>query len=136
MRIIALAPALLLLLAGCTSPDLDAETYEVTVEGAPATADGPFTLHVHVDGDMEHTTDHVGVHYWNETVSDPDTEFSKALSCPHGKGDVPGEYDITCDVDSGTWYMRGHLRIEDGETKYDYWGEEFVVEVTRPLTDV
>ncbi len=131
--------------AGCTSPEpnvpdngdegdaaeLGPDTYTLTVHEAPATAtaDETFTFNMTVEGDVEHATDHLGAHYGNQSTDEPSTDvYDKA--CNHQATTVPGEFEVTCTIsEPGTYYYRGHMRIQaDGET-YNWWSAEHTLVV-------
>jgi hypothetical protein len=126
-RILAGAPALLLLLAGCTTTEHDHDGYALTTTGIPdsAVVDQAFTFRLDIAG-PEHTSDHIGAHYWNGTTDDPTRDLAQAKACAHvsGGGEVPGAFDVTCSFEApGTYQVFGHLRITEGEDVEHFWAE-------------
>ena len=128
MRNLLLACTFMLALAGCTAQEdasLALDTYTLMMHDAEETGAGlNFTMTV--TGDMAGNSDHIGGHYWSTDVADPTASFGDAAGgCAHvaGGGDLPGTFAVTCDLPEGTWYVFGHVRVTEGEEKFNFWTE-------------
>lgn len=134
MRSAATLAFLAILLAGC-SQGLGSDTYTLSAEGVPATVavNTTFDFTLQVQGDMDRNSDHVGADYWAFSTDDPtEDRVRRKGACTHlvGEHDVPGTFDVSCTfVDTGTLYLRGHVRVADGERTFDYWTPEHVIQV-------
>lgn len=95
--------------------------YTLTTSGIPTivTAGNNFTFKLNVVGPIAES-DHIGAHYANEELATPSASTMKA--CAHTAGQLPGQFDVTCTLEGGEWYVYGHLRTmgEDNHT-HDYW---------------
>lgn len=131
----AIASVVMLLLAGCSSsdddePKLAADTYTLTLRGAPAivSANSTFAFELQVDGDIERASDHVGAHFGNTSSQAPSTTVY-ASACAHQIGTVPSEdaaFTVTCKAPTklGIYYLRGHVRIIEGNQTFNWWSAE------------
>lgn len=137
-------------LAGCTDPDAGDGTgddgmmgpgsFHMSMSGMPAGPMAPgqkFNLTVMAQAGMagmHGTSDHIGAHMWNMSVSDPTGNLAGAMSCAHTGGDLPGEHRAQCTapMEPGTYYMRAHARVTDGHEHgmHHYWGDETSFTVT------
>lgn len=134
-------------LAGCVTPDsppapeatddmepaasLADDSFTVTIMDFPAnvTANESFTFMVALEGAPESASDHIGAHFGRNTSAAPSTTVYDS-ACAHTAGTAPGNYTVTCSMaDAGTWYLRGHLRLVDNGTTFNYWSTERMVEV-------
>lgn len=112
--------------AGPTPPD--ASSYLVTVEGFPVTpipSNATFTFTDRITGEEVRTSDHIGAHFGpNSTASPSVTAYPSA--CIHQGGNLPGTYEVTCTAPSmpGTYYLRGHARIGQGNESVSWWSGE------------
>lgn len=105
---------------------------QLRVDNATTTAevDQEFTFDLHIEGESEVTSDHIGAHYWNEPTDDPTADFAnQAGACQHHNGDVPGVFTVTCTwSDPGIYHVYGHLRLGE-QRPLDLWAAPLTVEV-------
>jgi hypothetical protein len=147
------APLLLaaILVAGCSSAPSDGGssstsgthammasmgpgTYRMQLSGVPSAPMAPGqTFNVTVTAQMgpgmsmmSRSSDHIGAHFWNRTVSDPNASLGNATSCSHRAGDLPGSYEAACTAPTaaGVYHIRAHSRITENATKYNWWSDE------------
>lgn len=75
------------------------------------------------------SVNHVGVHYWDHSVSNPSSKVSLSSQCPHVSVTVPGDAFVDCVFfQPGTKYLRGHLDFGQG---VEFWTDEHVVKVDQ-----
>ncbi len=138
------------LLAGCTSPaddhandnggehahDLGPNSFELKATGMPAHVESgeafTFTLTITSPDHQHGETTHLGAHYWAEETDDPNGDFGLAGGCNHVQGavDVPGTFEITCSgLPDGTNFVRGHLRLTQGDDLLNYWSAQHAVHI-------
>lgn len=126
MRFLASLLGLALFLAGCNSPDEDADdgmgmgdgmgmddgmgmmdmgpgSYRMMLSGVPMEPMAPgakFNVTVQAMAGMQgmHAmpSDHIGAHHWNITQADPSAALANATACAHQAGDLPGTYTALC----------------------------------------
>ncbi len=124
-----LAALVMLAFAGCTQTEtLDEDTFTLTIEGAPEGPVEAVSFNLVISGGMEGDSDHIGAHYWNATQSDPMAAFGQSKGCAHQGGVAPDTFHVVCNMEPGTWYVRGHMRLE-GDEVFNYWSDEFIVTV-------
>lgn len=108
--------------------------YNLTLAGVPTTAadetNFSFTLNVTALGASDNaTSNHIGAHYFNNTT-DSTTETA-AGTCEHTTGGVVGPHRVTCNIDAGGLtrdvYVRGHVRITEGDVTLSWWSEPYKV---------
>ena len=115
-------------------PTPDAPVFTLTADGVPATAivGQTFTFELTVEGDESFETDHLGAHYDVEAHPAPEGAYGKG--CDHQLATVPGTFTIECTIaETGTHFLRGHLRLNVSDTLHNYWTDEFEVEVREPV---
>ncbi|HLE96193.1 MAG TPA: basic amino acid ABC transporter substrate-binding protein [Candidatus Thermoplasmatota archaeon] len=123
----------ILALAGCTqkAPDDDmtppGDTVSITVatEGVPSNAlpGVEFSFTLKATG-RSATSDHLGAHYGMNSSTSPSAQvYDKA--CVHQSADVPGTFTVKCTIaETGTWYLRGHVRLGTDPAFEHFWGPE------------
>ncbi len=88
-----------------------------------------------IDGPAGVITEHVGGHFWDRSHDAPSENLASAHACSHEPAAVslPSSISVSCKYpSSGTWYLRGHLRVvTDDGTQFDYWTHEHVIEVRQ-----
>jgi hypothetical protein len=131
-----------LALAGCSStpsptpsatPAPSVASYTVVVQGfpvAPVPANTTFSFTDHITGDAIRASDHIGAHFGNQTTASPSTT-AYPVACVHTHGDLPGDYGVTCTAPKavGTYFLRGHARITQGNQTLNWWSSELVFTV-------
>lgn len=110
------------------------DTFAVTTDGLPTQvkAGEPVAFAVRVQGPPGNST-HFGAHFWNASQEDPTGRLGVASGCAHPAGDhnLPGTVTTSCVFPApGTYYVRGHMRVEIGPERYNFWAEEQVVQAT------
>jgi hypothetical protein len=150
MRLAAFLLLSAILVAGCAGTDDDSadrgmsmsgstmsmgpSTYRMQLSGVPSAPMVPGTaFNVTVTAQMgtgmammTRASDHIGAHFWNRTVSDPDASLGNATSCAHTSGNLPGSYQAACTapMTPGTYHIRAHSRITENATKHNWWSDE------------
>jgi hypothetical protein len=126
-----------LALAGCSDggaeeptgpPPPTASSYLVTVEGFPVTpvpSNTTFTFTDRITGEEVRASDHIGAHFGANSTQAPSTT-AYPFACVHTQGDLPGTYQVTCTAPTlpGTYYLRGHARIGQGNESVSWWSGE------------
>lgn len=111
-------------------------TVEVSgVPTAPVASKSNFTIRVNVTGTENATSNHLGAHYWNATQPNP-TAANSTGACAHlpdATGAI-GSWTITCSIENKNvgatdFFLRGHVRVTEGDTTLDWWGEELKVSI-------
>ncbi len=111
--------------------------YTLSVRDVPdaLNAGESFTFTMTADGAPNMASTHIGAHYWATPQTDPTGGLADARACDHleAEAQVPGEYQVTCRMDEpGTWHIYGHVRVQEGDTKLDFWAPAETV-VVRPI---
>lgn len=113
---------------------VEAVDLELHTENGAATAEvgQEYTFDLHIEGESEASSNHIGAHYWTEPTDDPTADFAdQAGACQHQGGDVPAVLTVTCTwTDAGTYHVYGHLRLGE-QRPLDLWAEPLVVEVVE-----
>jgi hypothetical protein len=137
------------LLAGCTLPSpetsstptggavVDASTYTIRLDWTLASLDhrtaSNFTFTEHIEGSVGSTSMHIGAHMGMNHTATPSTTVYK-IACRHyaTPNPLPGTYTITCDAPQtpGTYYLRGHARVNQNGTDINWWSPEVSFTVT------
>jgi hypothetical protein len=133
---LALVAAMLALwTAGCTDPpedeeheELGADSFHIEVQGfpsAPVLANTTFNFTDVITGGPEHVSDHIGAHFGPNSTTSPSTTAYPSI-CAHTGGSLPGSFQVTCTAPSmpGTYYLRGHARIIEGNVTNQWWSDE------------
>lgn len=138
------AATLAFLLAGCTATDttdtadvalpMGPGSYQVQLSGMPTTPLSPgavFNVSVQgmagMQGMHAMMSDHIGAHFWNDTMMDPTAAVPSATSCAHTGGSMPGNFTARCTapMEPGTYHLRAHARMMDeGSQMHHYWSAE------------
>lgn len=129
--------ALGLLLAGCSADDGDDEwrmgpgSYHMQLSGMPAGPMAPgqmFNVSVHAGmgagmGMHRMSSDHIGAHFWNQSMMDPTAGLGNATTCQHRAAEAPGEWTATCTapMQPGTYHLRSHMRMADEDGQLHHW---------------
>lgn len=152
--------ALALVLAGCTSgdePDAGTTTPTTTTPTAspapttptpaPAVPDlalvasalpavaiagEAFSFNLSVTGEGTWESDHVGAHYDVNETPDPQGVYGRA--CDHATSTLPANLTVTCRIlETGTYHLRGHVRLNVSGVEHHFWTEEETVTVREPV---
>lgn len=123
-------------LAGCTTPEddhhdhFDPMNFVIVMDEAPMADGMGFTIKFHAFG-TEATSTHVGGHHWMASTMDPNGDFSMSAGCTHLAGDqmAPGAFEVRCDTEPGTYFVRGHYRVVEDDMTYNFWTHEYEVTV-------
>lgn len=145
---LAAASLLLVALAGCTAADdgdqgddgtgsgsmmMGPGSFHMSMSGVPTGMVAPGSkFNVTVEGmammsGMHGTSDHMGAHFWNRTMSDPTANIANGTGCKHTSGEMPGSFQAECTAPgmAGTYHIYGHMRMTDGNgTMHHYWSDE------------
>lgn len=130
-----------LALAGCAGADDDGDhmmemgpdSFQMSMSGMPNGAMAPgHKFNVSVEGmammsGMRGTSDHMGAHFWNATMSDPTGSLGNSTACAHRGGEMPGRFTAMCTapMQPGTYHLRGHMRMtDDAGAMHHYWSDE------------
>lgn len=134
-------------LAGCSGGDGDGTStsptptrgadYEIDAyDGIPATGtvDVEFTFQVDINGPARYTP-HIGGHYWNSTVPDPDPTSAEHTAlrknCDHQPGDIPGDFTVTCTIhEEGVHTLYAHAQVTVNGVTRDLWDGPFTIDVS------
>jgi hypothetical protein len=106
----------------------DDSSYLVTIEGFPVTpvpSNAAFTFTDRITGEHVRASDHIGAHFGLNRTEAPSTT-AYPFACLHQSGDLPGTYEVTCTApaEPGTYYLRGHARIGQGNESVSWWSGE------------
>lgn len=110
--------------------------YNVTISGVPTSATASrsnFSVTVAIAGKDNATSDHIGVHYWNATTTEPSVSNAEG-ACEHVAGGAVNTYTVVCSItNTGVgpqqYYLRGHLRLAEGGTVLSWWSAETPVTI-------
>jgi hypothetical protein len=111
--------------SGPASYVLAAEVPELVLAGEP------FAFEMTASGPAGSST-HIGAHYWSTSTDNPNGMFGEAGGCAHqaNKTTRPGIVTVACTIPAGgVIFVRGHVRITDGETILNSWAPEQRVDV-------
>lgn len=97
------------------------------VPAVPVARGESFNFTLTIDGADADFSDHIGGHFGTNTTDEPSVA-QYPLACAHVAGDVPGVYEVTCtvpeDAATGTYYLRGHMRITAAGAPHNFWAAE------------
>lgn len=116
-----------------TTPAPNTTSYTIVLEGfpvGPIPANTTFSFNDHITGDATRTSDHIGAHFGPNSTMAPSTT-AYPVACQHTPGSLPGTFPVTCTAPktAGTYFLRGHARIGQGNQSVSWWSAEqpFVV---------
>lgn len=109
-------------------PAPTASSYLVTIEGfpvGPVPANMTFSFTDRITGEHVRVSDHIGAHYGPNSTQAPSTT-AYPVACQHTGGELPGTYQVTCTAPTlpGTYHLRGHARIGQGNESVSWWSGE------------
>ncbi len=130
-RIHAATPLLALVLvafSGCSAP-INEPSFAVETSNLETTPPGA-VFDMKVTGTSTVDTDHIGGHYWFDSMPSELSASASDGGCAHQAGTLPGEFSIACTIHHiGTTYIYGHARYTNKEAVLDYWGEPMTVTI-------
>lgn len=110
---------------------LTATSFTITLAdfpNAPLAAGQAFHFNSTIAGAHEphnHMSDHIGAHFGSNSTTAPSTTVYNK-TCAHRAGALPGTYEVTCTAPTelGTYYLRGHARMTEGNVTNQWWSPE------------
>ncbi len=118
------------------TPEEMAPHYTLNATGFPknVTAGMAWNFTLTVDGAPMAATTHLGAHYGPVTVVEPSLDLYNNACDHHTNTTVPNTVLVTCNMtEAGDVYLRGHLRMLEGETTKNYWSAEKMITVKAAM---